>query len=240
MKQFIFKFSLCFWMFWIASGVYAQEAGETEGVESDDNLEVIGGMTWYLKKEEAFKVAREQNKYVFLLWGRDLCERCEELRLDVAKCPIQPVIAKHYILWYSDSDVYDRTHSDVSDYLSSFSEDRIPLPVICIINPADEKKVYGLQNGDYDVYELAEMLDNTVGNDRVSSSREIILFVFGDNLVVKGGVDNEIISVYTIAGVLIDQFRKITNDVSRNIAVYPDGMLVVTGSSGWSKKLIVK
>lgn len=238
MKRLIFNFFLCFMMFGNTLGVYAQDIERTA---SDGHIEVVDGMTWYLKKKDAFKVAREQNKYVFLLWGRDICERCQDLRADVARCPIQPVIAKHYILWYADCDVYDREHPDVSDYFTSFPNGKIPLPVTCIINPADEKKAYGLQNGDYDVYELADMLDNTVGNDNiVNFGEEVNVFVYRNNIVVNSEIANEVISVYTIEGALVDRFRKTVDEVSRNISVYSGRILVITGSSGWTKKIAVK
>lgn len=239
MKQSIFKFFLCFSMFWITPEICAQDAEGAEGVE-EENTEVIDGMTWYLKKKEAFEIAREQNKYVFLLWGRDACEKCEALRVDVARCPVQTVIAKHYILWYSDCDVYDREHSDVTDYLSSFPKGIIPLPVTCIINPADEKKAYGLQNGDYDPYELAELLDNTVGNEPVVHSEKVGVYVYENRLTVKNEVAREVVRIYTVTGALVDSFLKTTYEIDRNTLAYPIGMLVVTGSSGWTRKIVIK
>lgn len=228
MKRFVFCIFSCIMVFGTTLNTHAQK------------VEVVDGMTWYLDKEDAIEVAREQNKYVFLLWGRSICERCEKLRADIARCPIQSVIEKDYVLWYSDSDLYDRDHPDVAGYLSSFPSNAIPLPVVCVIDPADATIAYGLQNGDYDVNDLAEMLQSSVNNDYITNFIDVKVGVYKNNLVIRSEIINEYIHVFTVTGSFVDRFRKTEYDTNRNISVYPGGVLVVTGSSGWTRKIFVR
>ena len=44
------------------------------------DVEVVDGMTWYLTKKDAIDVAREEGKYIFFMWGRSVCHRCDEFK----------------------------------------------------------------------------------------------------------------------------------------------------------------
>ena len=205
----------------------------------DREVEVIDGMTWYLNKKDAMDVASEQGKYVFFVWGHKSCHRCDELKKDVAWCFLQPVLSKHYILWYSDGDKYDRNSAEVSDYLSSLTGDILPQPVVCVINPSDPTIAHNLRAGAYDIDELALMLEQSVSNDYISGFENVYVYVNGNNLVIHDGFERETISVFSVTGSLIDKFNKADYSYIRNLSAYPKGVLIVTGSSGWVRKIVV-
>ena len=206
----------------------------------DREVEVFDGMTWYLNKKDAMEVALEQEKYILFVWGHYSCNRCDELKKDVAWCFLQPVISKHYILWYSEGDKYDRYSEEVTGYLSSLQKEVLPQPVIGVINPLYPKNVYNLRTGQYNVDDLASMLEQSVSNDYLSGFKDVYVDITGNNLVIRNDFEKETISVFSVTGSLIDRFIKTDNSINRNMAAYPKGMLIVTGSSGWARKVVVK
>ena len=206
----------------------------------DRDFEVVNGMTWYLTKKDAIEVAREQGKYVLLMWGNKSCHRCDEFKNDAAWCFLFPTIDKYYILWYSDGEKFDRDSTEVSDYLSFFAEGVIPQPVFCVINPSDITIAYGHRNGAYDIDDLAKMLEQSVNNDYLSDIGNVSVYVSGNDVVIQSDYKNEIVSVYSVTGSLIDQFNKTEYRFSRGLSSYPKGMLIATGKSGWVRKIIIR
>ena len=204
------------------------------------DFEVVNGLTWYLTKKDAIEVALEQEKYVFLMWGHRSCHRCEEFKKDAAWCFLYPIISKYYILWYSDGDKYDRDSPEVSDFLSSYPEGIIPQPILCVINPSDSTKAYGHRSGAYDIEDLMEMLETSVSNDFLPDFGKVLVYVSGNDIVIQSDFEDEVVSVYSVTGLLIERFNKTGYSFSRGLSVYPKGVLIVTGESGWVRKIVVR
>jgi hypothetical protein len=94
----------------------------------------IAAYTWFTKRADAFAEARRTGKKVFMICGRDSCGNtmytknvsCEDPTVKaklVAKC----------VLWYSNCD----TQLDENRYY--WPTGTFTLPLVCIIDPANEK-----------------------------------------------------------------------------------------------------
>lgn len=222
-------FLICaFLIFWVVGqGISAQ------------NVSIYDGMTWYLRKTDALNSARSQGKQVFFLWGRTTCAYSNATRRLLAKDPLKSVVDENYILWFADAETYDRFSPDVDDYLSGLPS-YITFPAICIIDTFDVKVPHGLRMGPQSEEELQEMLNRYVANDYVEDANNSYnAYVYENSLVITSSA-NEEINVYTVSGSLIDRFHKTEHLFTRSTNSYPSGILFVTGSSGWIKKVIVR
>lgn len=206
---------------------------------SAQNVSIYDGMTWYLRKTDALNSARSQGKQVFFLWGKTTCGYSNAVRRLLAKEPLKSVVDENYILWFADTETYDRFSPDVVDYLSGLPS-YITFPAICIIDTFDIKVPHGLRMGPQSEEELQEMLNLYVANDYIESANDSYnAYVYQNSLVITSSADEEI-NVFTISGSLIDRFHKTGHLFTRDVNMYPSGILFVTGSSGWMKKVIIR
>lgn len=201
------------------------------------NTAVYEGLTYYLDKQEAFEAATTQNKRVFLFWGSNSCTRCDGVKRNLATKSVKDILDEHYILWFCDATVYPWSSPEVSDYFALFSGNP-PYPVLCIIDTMDRR--YGLVSGDQSARALQAMLNNDVANDHVDGSEKSHnAYISHNNLIVNSATDEDI-CVYAITGSLIDRFRKVAyHSVTRDASSYPAGIFLVTGSSGWTQKVVL-
>jgi hypothetical protein len=203
--------------------------------------EVFEGMTWYLKKSAAIDSARSQGKQVFLVWGKTTCVYTRGVRQKMGLYPIKSLVNENYILWFSDVEIYSRFSPEVKDYLSDLPSS-VTLPAICVFDMYDIKIGYGLQTGPRLLDELFEMLSGYVSNEDIAEEKNILgnVYVSGNKLIIKSASANETISVFLITGSLVDMFHKSEYEITRDLTVYPKGIFVVNGSSGWSQKFVVR
>ena len=114
-----------------ASGCDVEDVAFLDG--SEDAVVPVEA-TWYTTRAEAFAAARKTGKMVFMICGRDTCGNtmytknysCEQPKVKaelVAKCE----------LWYSNCD----TQEDENYYYYPIG--KFSLPLVCIIDPADDK-----------------------------------------------------------------------------------------------------
>ncbi len=227
MKRVLCFLFICFIAQVVSKNVYAQ------------NTAVYQGLTYYLDKQEAFEAATMQNKRVFLFWGSNSCIRCDGVKRNLATRSVKAILDEHYILWFCDASVYPWDSSEVSDYFSVLDRNP-PYPTLCIIDTMDRTTGYGLVSGDQDARSLQAMLNNYVANDHIDGSEKSHnAYISHNNLIVNSAADEDI-SVYAITGSLIDRFRKAAyHSVARDASSYPAGILLVTGSSGWTRKVVL-
>ena len=214
-------------LFAIEKGVYAQH--DT----------TFYSMKWYTVKSVALDSARKQGKQVLLVWGRTTCGNTQGVMRRLSEGQLKYIVNNNYILWFSDCDKYRRFSDEVSDYLANM-EARIELPAICIIDTYDVKVGHGLTTGPKYVDELLALLNQYVGNDNIDdkTGEQEKVYVAGNNIVIKSNKADEVISVFTITGTLIDRFAKSEYYMTRDISKYSKGILLVCSSSGWSQKII--
>lgn len=203
------------------------------------DVETYEGMTWYLKKSVALDSARSQGKQVFMVWGTTTCTYTKNVRKRLAN--LESIVADNYILWFVDAAIYNRGSAEVSDYLSVLTG-TVTFPAICIIDTYDVKIAYGLKTGPQSESVLQEMLNRYVSNDYVPNNETILVKVYasGNELVVKNGIPGEIISVFTPAASLVDRFKVTDDDMVRDLSKYPEGIFIISGSSGWVRKIVVR
>ena len=203
--------------------------------------EVFEGMTWYLKKSVAIDSARSQGKQVFLVWGRTYCAYTRGVRQKMGLYPNKSLIKDNYILWFSNVDIYSRYSPEVKDYLSNLPPS-VTLPAICVIDMYDVKIGYGLKTGPRLMDELFEMLNGYVSNENILEEKNISgnVYVSGNKLIIKSVSEDETISVFFITGSLVEKFHKAEYEVTRDLTVYPKGIFIVNGSSGWTQKFVVR
>ena len=114
-------------------------------------------LTWTYDKEEAFRLAKEQDKYVLLFVGNPGCGICNGIIANFTnEQPLRQIIDKEYILWYFDH--YNNNNNAekmklISMYTTIFLGNGVAkyYPLIYLINPYDPdnsvKSNWGNPNG---------------------------------------------------------------------------------------------
>lgn len=228
------KSVLCF----ILTGFLLQAA--SQGIAAQDTA-VYNGLTYYLNKKEAFDAATVQGKQVFLLWGSDLCSRCNAVKANLAHTSLASLLENHYILWYCNVLVYDRNAPEVVDYLSAVPTDHVPYPALCIIDTLDVTKASGLVWGQtLTVTQLRGMLTKYVANGYIGDRGRLNNAHVSQGRLVVTSAAREEITVYAVTGSQVDKFGKDGGTLTRDASAYPPGILIIAGSSGWARKIIVK
>lgn len=229
------------------------------GVSSDT---IINNMTWYRNKQEAVDSAKAQGKYILMLSGRSKCGFCQgdEKRIYEVNNIHEGYVNKHFILWFHHYDecpkksfcdenlVAQPSCEDVAGYFEPVCNDAsfTELPLICIINPSDTVNIsYGLVHGAQPIYKLYNMMCDFVDAHTLPDANETLLptvevFVSGGKLYVSGGSADETVCLYSVTGQLVARFDKKDIYATCDIPNQSKGILIVTGSSGWSEKVAVR
>ena len=225
------KYIICLLIsfFIIETEVYAQDS------------EINYGMTWYLKRSVAIDAARAQNKQILLFWGRTTCSICNGVKRRLSESPLKEIIKENYILWFSDCDIYKRDSPEVGRYISHITG-LINLPLLCFIDINDVEVAYGMRTGNQNSDDLKRMLEEYVSNDYFADKADILnkVYVSGNKLVIKSESEDEVISIYTITGLLTTIFHKTGYYTTHDLPLYTKGVFIVAGSSGWAQKIFVR
>lgn len=228
MKWFRFVVCLSFIFFSILLQAQVQE------------VDIYEGMTWYLRKSVALDLARSQGKQVFFVWGKTDCAFTNGVKKSLAQEPLKSIINENYVLWFANYEKYKRDSPEVSDYLSELPSS-ITFPVICVINMYDEKIPHGLKIGPQNSDDLQEMLIHHVSNDYIiEKDIPVSVYMSSGKLVIKNEIADEVVRIFGIDGSLKQQFHKTECHAIYNVSFYPKGIFIVTGASGWVRKIIVK
>jgi hypothetical protein len=198
--------------------------------------------TWYLDKQTAIDSALSQDKQMFVCYGRETCGYTTNVRKLLGTENIKQLVDDNYVLWFVDGDIFNLFGIETGEYFYNAlkNESLIYLPVICLVNKYNIHYSYGVSTGPKDSNELISLLSQYVANDKVTAiTSDIKVYVSEKELVVNGGNANEAVSVYSITGSLVDKFKK-NGYIARDASSYPSGILIVSGSSGWTKKVINK
>lgn len=227
MKKNVYAILSCFVMLFISLSVNAQNTADYEG------------LLWYLDKKEAFDTATVQGKQVVLFWGTNTCGVCNRVKKNLATESVKTILNDHYILWFCDAKVYGKNSPEVSDYLSELTY--IPYPAICVIDTFDITVGYGLTTGEQSANKLKTTLTRYVDNEQILRDDEsIYVYASGEKLIIKNEIQKEVIHLYTISGALVDCFSKIEYEITKDISGYSKGIYLVTSTSGWTRKVVVR
>jgi hypothetical protein len=192
---------------------------------------------WHEDRNEAITLAKEQGKYVFLLYGRTTCGNCNAAKKYISEAPLNEIILENFILWFCDIDIPER-RAQASDYREYYSES-ITLPLLCVINPDDPMPALSYSTDKKNAEEIEAIL-----NANLPTANEDIAiipnkaYIANNILTISNFNMNEIIHIYTTTGQLLDSFDKKDNTVTRRIYSYPKGILFISSSLGWNLKVI--
>ena len=224
------------------------------GARAQKSVETVNGIDWYLDKTEAFDSARAHNKSVLIMWGRYTCSLCNKVKANLAEPQVKTILDNGYVLWFFNADscsvinCFGSKPSEACSEVSGYYKETFDnggytsLPFLCIVNPADPADsvrycASGLRTAD----ELVSILNNAVVANDFRKTPAPDAYAYGNCLYLSGCAD-EAVSVYSVSGATVDRFNTAGSDgtVVRNAASYPRGVLIVTGSSGWVKKVVLR
>lgn len=201
-----------------------------KALAADDN-----SSNWYESKEEAFSVAKEQNKHVLLIMGSDDCSNCKIVKNFLNRPELKVITDKSYILWYCDTNKSDEGYVYDGMYPSAY------IPLVCIINPNDPMSPLHHSNGMVSANNLKTALENNqpTGNQTISDITTQA-YISDNTLTLSNVFTDEIISIYTLNGQLVDLFPKKEYTITRIIPSLPTGLLLICSSEKWSRKILNK
>lgn len=192
---------------------------------------------WYEDRDEAFAIAKEQNKYVFLLHGRTGCGNCKAAKKFISEPPLNQMVEESFILWFCDYDILEK-REQAREYIEYFNTN-ITFPLLCPINPYKPLPALAYHFG----YRTAEQIETILTNNLPTANEDITVqqsyaYISDNILTISNEIAKETIQIYTITGQLIDSFDKIDNTTIRNASFYPKGVLLINSTQGWSMKII--
>lgn len=197
-------------------------------IQASDNEE----LKWYEDKSEAFTAAKAENKHVFLLWGRTSCSNCIIAKMHLQKPSLIETVQENFILWFCDAD----NNKQANNYVNMYQFNTLPL--VCIIDPNNEAKPLDHRTGGIKEDNMITFVTNNLptANETILSA-STKAYIADNILTISNGLANEIISIYTINGQLVDSFVKNEEQISKNVAQLPKGILVVSSSENWNLKV---
>ena len=190
-------------------------------------------LTWYENKNEVLKLAKEQNKKILKLVGKPTSPNSKTAMQQLNEEPLKQIIEDNFILWFSSN------VSEVNIMTFAAEPNLRTLPYITILDPKAPDNILDVAWGDSAIEALREILKSyTVSTDIVNSINHVT--VLGNVIHLTNQTENEEIQVFTITGRQVAYLRK--NDYTAQIdaSSFPEGVLIVCSSTGWSKKIIIR
>ena len=187
-------------------------------------------LQWYKNKDEVFRLAKEQNKYIFKLVGKSTSPKSKKLLKQLYESSIAQLLIDNYILWYSDDTQETQTLSGDEDVKS--------LPYISIIYPETPDELLEEKWGIQEDEALEDMLKAyTVSNEKILPNPAKVA-IWGNTLFISNQTSNEQITIYSLTGQNVTSFYKNDFTASIDVSKFPKGVLIIRSSAGWSAKVI--
>ena len=195
-------------------------------------------LTWYKNKDQVFKLAKEQNKYIFKLVGKGTSPNSQKLIKQLNLSSLKEILGNNYILWYS-SDVSE-ANFEIEPLAGENEEIIKTLPYIALIYPEEPdyllEQLWGDQDDDI---ALEGMLKKyTVSNEKILKNNKVSFS--GNELLISNQTNNERIRVYSLSGQNITTFDKNDFSIRIDASDFPKGVLVINSSAGWSAKVLLQ
>ena len=208
------------------------------GNQSDQQLadfltiDLLSGssLTWYEDKDKVFSLATAENKYIFKLIGQGTSVTCHQVMRQLDEDPLKQLLEDHFVLWFSD---------DISEASLSTYAEASTLPYITILSPDEPDQMLDVIWGVHVAETLEEVLyAYAVSNEMITSDSKV--FIWGNALHLSNGFNDEQIQIFTLTGQRIASVRKNDYTFTMDASYFPKGVLIVSGSTGWNAKLIVR
>ena len=196
------------------------------------SLLIYQDLNWHEDREDVFKLAEEQGKYILKLVGRATSPNSVKAIKQLNVSPLREILEDNYILWYSS----DVSEANLDGEASAGEEAIKTLPYISIINPEEPdfllEEVWGYKDGET----LEDMLKQyTVSNEKILTNNTV--FVSGNVLHISNQTLNEQIRIYSLDGQSISTLRKNDYTVTFDASNLPKGVFIIHSSAGWSAKV---
>lgn len=191
---------------------------------------------WYEDRDEALTLAKEQNRYVLLLYGRTTCGNCIAAKKFINEAPINTIVQENFILWFCDADIPAKKAQGL--VYRNYYDGGITFPLLCVINPQEPVPALSYSVNYKNAKEIEAILNNNMPTtNQVINSGSNIVYLSDKMLTISNDYFDETVYVYTITGQLIDSFDKKDFNIIRNANAYPKGLLLISSSKGWSIKV---
>ena len=220
---------------WLAGESLPNSPNSVERLKNLLTIDLLANstLTWYTNKDQVFKLAKEQNKYIFKLVGKGTSPNSQKVIKQLNLSVLKDVLVKNYILWYS---------SDVSEEMKVMAGEEVTktLPFISVIFPEEPdyllEQLWGYQDDETALEEILRKY--TVSNEKILSTNKVS--VSGKALLISNQTNNERIRVYSLSGQNIAEFHKNDFSVHIDASDFPKGVLVINSSAGWSAKVLLQ
>ena len=185
-------------------------------------------LEWYKDKDEVFDLAKEQNKYIFKLVGKGTSPNSHAFMKQLNEDLLKQLLEENYILWYSD---------DFQE-INTLSGDEVkPLPYISIIYPEAPDELLEEEWGTQEDKALENMLKSyLVSNETILAENKVS--ISGNALQISNQTNKEQIYIFTVTGQQVASVPKNDYHVTINTSNFPQGILIIHSSTGWSAKVI--
>jgi len=205
-------------------------------------------LVWHENKTEVFQLAKEQGKLIFLLSGQYTCARCNDTKMCLATDEsIRPIVDEKYIMWFSNYS-NSSTKAEAIMYTQHLTKNgAVFFPLVIIIDPKDPENYVSsyVATDRYDTnLQTAAFLKNILENASKLTPNEYInltdskVTLYNNSLHISNNTDKEIVSIYSITGQLIHYIQKDEPSITIDASSYPNGVLIIHSSKGWSAKVI--
>lgn len=209
-------------------------SGKKAGASDDFKLNIE---KWNKNKASVFKTAEEQNKYIFLLVGRETCGNCQKVVEHLSEEPLKSHNDQNYVLWYSMRDD-PASKSEVKIYTEEYDKVADMLPFIYIIDPANPNEIVVSEWGYQDVTDLKKLLDVNPMSNTSLDDLNTEAYLLHSKLVISNHISEEQINVFTIAGQFVASYNKRDLSVEIDASEFPSGTLVINSNKGWNMKVM--
>jgi thioredoxin-related protein len=192
-------------------------------------------LTWQKDKDKVIGLAKEQKKYILKLTGKGTSPNCQKTMKQLENEPLKQIIEDNYILWFNS----DVSSEEPPRPLIGIPPGNLNLPYITIIDPGNPGNALWRAYGYQEVTELKDILQSyIVSNEIITPINHVT--VLGHVIHISNQTKNEEIQVFTLTGQQIAYLRKSDYTAQIDASSFPEGVLIVCSSTGWSKKIIIR
>ena len=112
-------------------------------------------------------------------------------------------------------------------------------PYIYIINPDNPNTYIVAENGLKDINTINQLLNDViVSNDYIDLQDDNNVILNNNKLYISNKINNELIRVYSTTGQLLYSVNKKESAITIDASSFPNGVLIINSSDGWSTKAI--
>lgn len=168
---------------------------------------------WYENRDEAIEAAKEQDKNILLLYGRNSCGNCSAAKKFLNEDPsLRKVVDENFILWFCDTNTCD------------YGDDYYPggpyyLPLLCVLDPYNPVPALDFTTGYKDAAQIQKLLESKLPtfNDKwhrdkataintAKEQKKNILLLYGRNTCPRCNAAKEIINEASINQIVNKNF----------------------------------